>query len=228
MNDQYTLERILSFFEENADVDSTKGMAKVGIKTSKVYGLRIPQLSQLAKKIGKNSELAKQLWEIDTRETRILACMIENPKTVTEKQIDSWVADFDYWEICDQCIMKLIEKTPFAHKKILDWIDADEEYVKRAGFVMIARLAVCDKKAPDEVFISNLQHTIKGAEDERHTVKIAVNWAIRQIGKRNTILNKEAIKIAKKIQKMESKTALWIAKDALKELESEAVQKRLA
>ncbi|NHJ39932.1 MAG: DNA alkylation repair protein [Asgard group archaeon] len=214
------LSQIISFLEDNTDQNSIEGMAKVGITPDKAYGIRIPVLSKLAKSIGKNHKLAVELWKIDTRETRILACMIENPKTVKKSQIDSWVKDFDYWEICDQCIMKLIEKTSFAHKKIHDWVNSNIEYVKRAGFVLAARLAVCDKQAKDDVFIKYLHLAIDGSTDNRKSVKLAVNWAIRQIGKRNKALNIEAIKIAEKILSIDSKSAQWIAKDALKELKS--------
>jgi 3-methyladenine DNA glycosylase AlkD len=220
------LNQIISFLEANTDQNSIEGMARVGITPDKAYGIRIPVLSKLAKSIGKNHKLAIELWKIDTRETRILACMIENPKTVTESQIDNWVKDFDYWEICDQCIMKLIEKTPYAHEKIYDWIAQKKEYVKRAGYVLIARLAVSDKKSTDDVFKKYLPLIKNAVTDDRRSVKLAVNWALRQIGKRNKVLNLESIKTAEEILKIDSKAAQWIAKDALKELTSEGIQKR--
>lgn len=184
-----------------------KGMAKVGILTEKVYGLKIPQLTNLAKKIGKNSTLAQQLWEINSQETRILACMIEDPKKVSKQQIDNWVKDFDFCEIYDQCIMKLIEKTPYTHMKIYDWIPQDEEYIKRAGYVLIARLAVGYKKSPDDVFKKYLPLIKNTVTDDRRSVKLAVNWALRQISKRNKTLNLDTIKTAEEILKIDFKVA---------------------
>jgi 3-methyladenine DNA glycosylase AlkD len=144
--------------------------------------------------------------------------MIDEPSLVTEVQMDSWTKDFDYWEICDQCCMNLFEKTDFAYQKALEWSRDSQEFVKRAGFVMMARLAVSDKKAGDEVFEAFLLIIKKEASDERKMVKKAVNWALRQIGKRNRRLNKLAIETAKEVQKMDFPAARWVASDAIREL----------
>ncbi len=220
-------EEIIQLLEENADPDSLAGMARMGITPEQAYGVRIPVLRKIAKKAGRNSELAKKLWGKNTRETRILACMIENPKTITEDQMEKWVLEFDYWEICDQCIMNLFDRTKFTMQKIYEWTKRDEEYVKRAGFALIARVAWSDKSKSNEEILEFLPLIIREAKDERNMVKKAVNWALRQIGKRNLNLNKEAIKVSKEILEMESKSAKWIASDALKELTSEAIQKKL-
>ncbi|NHJ87500.1 MAG: DNA alkylation repair protein [Asgard group archaeon] len=202
-------------------------MAKFGITPEKTFGVRIPNIKNIAKKIGKDPKLAKELWEINTRETRILACMIEDPKIVSEKQIDDWVKEFDYWEICDQCIMTLIDKTPFAQNKCFEWTERDEEFVKRAGFSLIARLAWTDKNLKDDTFIEFLSLIEREATDDRNAVKKAVNWALRQIGKRNLRLNQKAIKSARKILSFESKTAKWVANDALRELTDEKIKNKL-
>jgi len=153
--------------------------------------------------------------------------MIEDPEMVTEKQIEDWVKEFNYWEICDQCCMNLFERTKFAYKKAIEWSSREKEFVKRAGFVLMARLAVSDKKADNKRFEKFLPVIKRETTDDRNYVKKAVNWALRQIGKRNLNLNGKAIKIAKEIQKMDSKTAKWIASDAIRELTSNAVQKKL-
>lgn len=220
-------EEILQMLEENANPESLVGMARAGITPEHAYGVKIPVLRKIAKDAGRNSELAKKLWSKNTRETRILACMIENPQTITEVQAEEWVKEFDYWEICDQCIMNLFDRTEFTVKKIYEWTQREEEYVKRAGFALIARVAWSDKTKSDYEILEFLPLIIREANDERNIVKKAINWALRQIGKRNLALNKEAIKVAKEILELESKSAKWIASDALKELTSEAVQKRL-
>jgi 3-methyladenine DNA glycosylase AlkD len=153
--------------------------------------------------------------------------MIDEPEIVTEEQMEHWVKDLDYWEICDQCCMNLFERTIFAYQKAVEWSSRDEEFVKRAGFVLMAHLAVSDKKAKDNDFEMFLPLIIREASDNRNFVKKSVNWALRQIGKRNLNLNCKAIKTANDIQNIDSKSARWIASDAIRELTGEAVQSRL-
>ncbi len=218
---------ILKKLKSLSNPQAIEGMAKYGITAKNTYGVSIPNLRKLAKEIGVNHNLAQQLWTSDIRETRILASMIGDPKMVTEEQMEEWVKDFDYWEICDQCCMNLFEKTEFAYQKCVEWSSREEEFVKRAGFVLMACLAVSDKKADDKEFERFFPIIKREADDNRNFVKKAVNWALRQIGKRNLNLNREAIETAKEIQKMDSRGAKWIASDAIRELTSEAVQKRL-
>ena len=153
--------------------------------------------------------------------------MIEDLELVTEEQMDKWVSEFDNWEICDQCCMNLFRKTSWVYEKIFEWSTREEEFVKRAAFTLIAVLAVHDKKAQDVKFEQYFPLIINESIDNRNFVKKAVNWALRQIGKRNIELNKKAITIAEKIYTIDSKSARWIATDALRELKSEKVQKRL-
>ena len=153
--------------------------------------------------------------------------MVDEAQLVTETQMESWVSEFDYWEICDQCCMNLFEKTPFAYQKAVEWSKRAEEYVKRAGFVLMARLAVSDKKAADDRFEAFFPLIEREAGDPRDMVKKGVNWALRQIGKRNLALNRQAIIVGQRIQQQESKAAQWVARDALKELTGTAVQSRL-
>ncbi len=221
------LEDVLQKLEKMSNPKAVESMARYGITPKRAYGISIPDLRKLAREIGKNHLLAQELWDIDTRETRILATMISEPEKVTEEQMENWVKDFDYWEICDQCCANLFTKTRFAYRKAVEWSSRDEEFVKRAGFVLMARLALADKKASDEIFEEFLLIIKREATDERHYVKKAVNWALRQIGKRNIYLNKKAIEVAKEIGRMDSKSARWIASDALRELTGEAVMERL-
>ncbi len=220
-------EEVINKLKDLSQNKSTEQMARFGITPKKAYGVKIPDLRTFAKKIGKDHQLAARLWESDIRETRILACMIDDPNTVTEEQMEQWVMDFDYWELCDQCCMNLFEKMPIAYMKAVEWSFRDGEFVKRAGFALMARLAVSDKKAEDAKFEKFFPHIIRESVDERNYVKKAVNWALRQIGKRNIPLNEKALEVSNKIHKIDSKSAKWIASDALRELESEAVQKRL-
>lgn len=220
-------EQIIKYLESISDPDAASGMARYGIKSKLVYGVSIPNLRKMAKEIGKDHNLALKLWDHGARETMVLASMVDEPGKVTEEQMEDWVKGFDNWEVCDQCCMNLFEKTPYAYKKCLDWSSRKEEFVKRAGFVMMARLAVSDKEAGDEKFRDFFPIIKKGSTDERNFVKKSVNWALRQLGKRNGKLNAEAIETAKRIYEIDSRSARWTASHAIRELESEPVQNRL-
>ena len=198
--------------------ESIAGMRRFGIQSKKMLGVSIPNLRSLAKEIGKNHSLAIQLWNSGIHEAQILASMIDELDLVTVKQMEDWVNDFDSWGICDQCCNNLFYKTRFAYQKAVEWSKRKEEYVKRAGFVLMAVLAVHDKRADDKTFLSFLPIIKREADDDRNYVKKSVNWALRQIGKRNRILTRAAIETARKIQLQNSKSARWIAADALREL----------
>ncbi len=225
--DYMKYEEVIKELESLSNPEDVEGMSRFGINPEKTYAVRIPQLRQIAKKIGKNHEMAHKLWYAGYRETRIIASIIEDPKLLTDAQMDEWVLNFDTWDICDQCCMNLFRKTPLAYKKIYQWSQRNEEFVKRASFTLIATLAVHDKKASDDTFEKFLPLIIRESCDGRNYVKKAVNWALRQIGKRNNQLNKKAIETAVKIQKIDNKAAKWIARDALRELTSEKIQERI-
>ncbi len=220
-------EEIIRKLESLSSPEDVEGRARFGINSQMAYGVRIPELRSMARKVGKNHELAGKLWKYGYSETRILASMIDDPHLVTEDQMEKWALEFDSWDICDQCCMNLFRKTSFAYKKIFEWSKREEEFVKRAAFTLIATLAVHDKKADDEKFMDLFPLIIRESTDPRNYVKKAVNWALRQIGKRNLDLNRESIVIAFEINKIDSKSARWIASDALRELKSEKVQERL-
>jgi len=209
------------------DPKAVEGMARFGIKPSNSFGVSVPKLRALAREIGRDHLLALKLWETELHDARLLATMIDDPRQVTAGQMEKWARDFDSWDVVDGCCGNLFDKTPFAVTKAKEWCRREEEYAKRAGFVLMAELAVHDKNAKDQVFLDFLPLIIDGASDKRNFVKKAVNWSLRQIGKRNLKLNKAAVSTALKIQKMESGSAKWVASDALRELKSPQVQKRL-
>ncbi len=210
---------ILMRLKELGSPEALEGMAKFGINTTSAYGVSVTELRRMAKRIGQNRDLALKLWASGIHEARILAGMVDEPERVTERQMDAWVRDFDSWDVCDQVCSNLFDKTEFAYKKALEWSHAREEFVKRAGFVMMACLAVHDRTARDKDLERFLPIIVREANDERNYVKKAVNWALRQIGKRDPRLNRSAIATAKEIQKIDSPSARWIAADALRELE---------
>jgi 3-methyladenine DNA glycosylase AlkD len=210
-----------------SDPEAVKGMARFGINPENTYGVSIPNLRRIAKEAGKDHALAQELWASGIHEAKILASMVDEPKAVTEEQLEAWVKDFDSWDVCDQVCMNLFDRVPLAWQKVGDWSQREEEFVKRAAYTLVACLAWHDKEAGDEKFVALLPVIVKGSTDERNFVKKAVNWALRHIGKRNSSLNKVAIKTAEEIKGIDSRAARWIAADALRELTSEAVQKRL-
>ena len=220
-------DEILKRLKSMSNPKAVEGMVRFGINPENTYGVSIPNLRKMAKEVEKNHSLAQQLWNSKIHEARILAGMIDEPNQVTKEQMDAWIKDFDSWDVCDQCCMNLFSKTPMAWEKAIEWTKREKEFEKRAGFVLMACLAWYDKESPDKKFLVFLPAIKQEANDNRNYVKKAVNWALRNIGKRNLHLNKKAIETAKEIQKMDSRSAKWIAADAIRELTSEAVQERL-
>jgi 3-methyladenine DNA glycosylase AlkD len=208
--------------------EQLEGMARFGMAPEQRLGVSVPDMRKLAKEIGKDHELALELWKTGIAEARMVASMVDDPAELTEEQMEQWVKGFNSWDVCDQVCMNLFDKSPLAWKKIADWSEREEEFVKRAAFSLIACLAWHDKKAGDDRFVGLLPVILRGATDDRNFVRKAVNWALRNIGKRNPELNEAAINAAKEIRLLDSKAARWIAADALRELESEAVQDRLS
>lgn len=225
-----TYEEIIKKLTSLKNQKSIEGMARFGINPKNALGISIYTLRPMSKDIGKDPSFAKstqgkhdlalKLWNSGIHEARILAAYIDEPKKVTEEQMDKWVADFDSWDVCDQVISNLFDKSPIAYNKAFEWSKRKEEFEKRAGFVMMAALSVHDKKASDEKLMKFFPVIKREAQDERNFVKKAVNWALRQLGKRNPNLRKKSIQLAKEIIKLypNSKSAQWIAKDALREL----------
>jgi 3-methyladenine DNA glycosylase AlkD len=219
---------VLDVLKDLGDPRNVAGMARFGIKPAVALGVSKPALRRLAKDLGRDHDLAQELWDSGVHEARILAGMIDHPVEVTNDQMDRWANDFDNWDICDQCCLNLFWKTAFAYEKAEDWTASDREFVKRAGFVLMACLAIHDKKAKDGEFKKSLSVIEREASDDRNYVRKAVNWALRQIGKRNAGLRQEAIEVALDLQQVESKSARWVGSDALRELTSDAVRRRVS
>ena len=208
--------------------EDREGMARFGIRTDRAFGISVVTLRKMAKEIGTDHALALALWDTGYHEARLLAGFVDDPAQVTEAQMDRWAGEFDSWDICDLCCSDLFDRTPFAYAKAFEWADDEREFVRRAGFVMMAALSVHDKAAGDGAFEQFFPVMKKYATDDRNFVRKAVNWALRNIGKRNLSLNKKAIGAGLEIQKIDSRAARWIAADALRELRSDKVQARLA
>lgn len=202
-------------------------MARYGINTEKRLGVQIPELRQLAKETGKNHQIALELWQTGIAEARILAAMTDEPEKVTEQQMENWVKDINSWDIDDQITMNLFEKTPLSWKKITDWSQRPEEFVKRTAYSLLACLAWHNKTATDQQFTQLFPVIASGATDERKSIQKAISWALRTIGKRNPQLNRAAIQLAQEIQQTNTKPARWIANDVTRELQSQSVQNRL-
>lgn len=214
-----TIENIIEQIKKLSSPKAKAAQEYFGITSSNRFGLTTPQMRAVAKKIGKNHALALQLWETGSHEARHIAIFIADPQQVTETLMEQWLKDFNSWDIVDNCCGTLFDKTPIAYKKTIEWTLRKKEFEKRAGFVMMAELAVHDKKSADEKFEAFLPHLILHSGDERNFVRKAVNWALRQIGKRNERLCRKAIKTAKEIYKKGDASSRWIAADALRELE---------
>jgi len=227
-DERLQLDAILGRLKSLGDPKAVEGMARFGVRVAKALGVSAPNLRRLAKEIGKDHDLAGKLWKTGIHDARILAALIDDPAQVTVPQMERWARDFDSWAVCDAACGCLFDKTPYAWDKAVEWTGREPEYVKRAGFVLMAALAVHDKKAPDGRFEAFFPYLVKHASDERNFVKKAVNWALRQIGKRNARLNALAIRTAEDIRRIDSKAARWIASDALRELTGARVQARLA
>lgn len=200
-----------------------EGMSRFGINTENAYGVGIPVIRNMAKKHKRNHTLALDLWNTGKHEARLLAAFIDDPKQVSEVQMETWVKDFNSWDLCDQTCGNLFIKTPFAYQKAVEWTYRNEEFVKRAGFAMMAYLVVHDKKAANETLLDFFPHIEREAKDGRNYIRKAINWALRQIGKRNPDLQSEAIELASRIKEQPFPNARWIAFDALRELQKKSL-----
>ena len=218
---------ILKKLKTRGSRKNIEGMARFGISTERRLGVSVPEMRRIAREAGTDHPLAITLWNSGISEARIVASMIADPGRMTAAEMDRWVSEFDSLDVCDQVCMNLFERTPFARQKIGKWSRREEEFVRRAAFALLACLAWHDKEAPDTLFTGFLPIIKRGATDERNFVKKAVNWALRNIGKRNPRLNREAVRAAKEISRLDSKSARWIGKDAIRELTSAAVQRRI-
>jgi 3-methyladenine DNA glycosylase AlkD len=221
------LENIIKQLESAGSEANRIGMQRYGIAVDKAFGVPLPYIRTMAKAYKHDHELALQLWEAGIHETRMLATMVDDPAKISSEQMERWVMDFDSWDICDQCCSNFFGYSRFALQKIEEWTVREEEFVKRAGFVLIACLAVHDKQLDDGVFISFLPMIAEQSTDSRNFVRKAVNWALRQIGKRNYPLYMEALTMSGILIVSENKTARWIGQDAHRELLGETAINRM-
>jgi 3-methyladenine DNA glycosylase AlkD len=220
---------VLKWLERHGKKSVAQGMARYGIQTSdRVFGVPMGTLQSLAKRIGKDHALALDLWESGWYEGRMLAALVDDPAAVTRRQMNAWAAGFDNWGTVDTACFCLFDKTPLAWEKARPWAASPREFVRRAGFVLMACLALHDKAAADAKFLAFLPLIEKGARDERNFVKKGVSWALRSIGRRSRALNAAALKVAGRLAKSEDAAPRWVGKDAARELGSAKVRASLA
>jgi 3-methyladenine DNA glycosylase AlkD len=224
---RWTKAAVLKELKALADPRVRAKMSHFGVNVPKAHGISAPVLHRFAKRIGNDHRLAQQLWTTGIHEARILATLIGEPEKVTAAEMERWVRDFDSWDVVDAACCYLYADSKLAWKMVDAWSFRREEFVKRAAFSLAAYLSYKDKKAQDGQYVQFLRVIEREAYDERNFVKKAVNWALRNIGKRNLRLNREAIRAAERIRSQDSRAARWIAADVLRELKSDAVQARL-
>lgn len=217
-------DQIIQELERLSDGDFAENMKKFGIRYVKSYGLRLPQIRKIAKQCGKSHDLALKLWDYGYHETYLLATLVEESEKVTSSQLDDWVNTFYSWDLVDQACINLLRFIPQARENIFIWCDSDEEFVKRTAFSLIAVLAVHEKESDFEIYFDIIREASK---DGRNFVKKSVNWAIRQIGKIDLENNRKALSLAYEILEMDNKASKWVARGAIRELESEKVQSKL-
>lgn len=213
-----TARAILAELKSLSRPDQLSGMAHFGMNPDRRLGISIPPLRRMARTIGKDHRLALDLWKSGIAEARIVASMVDDPAKVTAAQMDRWVRDFNSWDVCDQVCGNLFDKTPYAWSKARAWARRKEEYVKRAGFALMAYLAWHDKAAPDAAFLRFFPSIRRGATDDRNFVKKAVSWALRNIGKRNSRLRTPAVREARALRTSDSKAARWVGADVVGDL----------
>ncbi|HEV2884717.1 MAG TPA: DNA alkylation repair protein [Pyrinomonadaceae bacterium] len=218
----------LVWLRRHSSKSTRDGMARYAIPSDNALGVSVGNIRALGKQLGRNHELAAALWETGVYEARMLTSFVDEPARVTSAQMDRWCRDFDSWAICDSLCFHLFDRTPHAWQKVPKWSKHRDEFVKRAGFALMASLTVHDKAAPDSKFLPLLKLIEKGATDERNFVKKAVNWALRTIGKRSATLNEAAVAVAHRLAESDNSASRWVGKDALRELTSTNVRSRLA
>jgi len=219
------IDEILTELRAMESEENRLGMGRFGINVNRALGIKVTDLRKLARQIEKGHDLALLLWKSGIHEARLLATMVDEPAAVTEKQMENWAADFDSWDLVDQACNNLFRKTPYANTKAVNWTARDEEFVKRAGFAMMAVLAVHDRESEDTVFQGYLDLVERESSDGRNYVKKAVNWALRQIGKRNPALWKMAMGTVGRIADQDTASARWIAADARRELSRAGIER---
>lgn len=222
------VEAVIAWLRRQGTKTGSDGMARYGIVAKKAFGVSVGTLKREAKRLGRDHELAAALWESGWYEARMLATFVDEPERVTAAQMDRWCRDFDNWAIVDTACFALFDRTPHAWGKVTQWARRREEFRKRAAFALLWSLTMHDKHADDAQFVKGLQLVERAATDERNFVKKAVNMALRAVGKRNPTLHAAAVTVAERLSSSEDPTARWVGRDALRELKSASVSRRLA
>ncbi|MGO1003226.1 DNA alkylation repair protein [Lysobacter sp. CA196] len=204
------------------------GLARYAIPTERAFGVPMASIQAIAKRCGRDRELAEALWDSGWYEARLLASYLDDAAAVSAAQMDRWGRQFDNWAVCDTVCFALFDRSPHAWRKIEQWAGRRDEYLKRAAFALLASKTVHDKAAPDAAFLHGLELIEAAAGDERNFVKKAINWALRSIGKRNAVLHAAALAVAKRLAASTDAAPRWVGKDALRELNSAAVMARVA
>jgi 3-methyladenine DNA glycosylase AlkD len=218
---------VLSWLKKRSSARNREGMARYALYSKNTFGVSVANIRVLAKRLGRDHELALALWDTGVYEARMLTTFVDEPHRVTPAQMDRWCRDFDSWGVCDALCFHLFDKTPHAWKKISKWSNARAEFVKRASFALLASVALHDKLAPDKPFRDSLRLIERAATDDRNFVKKAVSWALRGIGKRNPALHAAAVRLAGRLAASPNRSARWIGKDALRDLATPATRRRL-
>jgi 3-methyladenine DNA glycosylase AlkD len=226
-NTRTTASSVLAWLERKGTKGVRDGMARYAIPSDKAFGVPVGTLRKHAKAIGRDHELALALWKTDRYEARMLSCFVGDVESLTPALMDEWCRDFDNWAICDTACFHLFDRSPHAWRKVDQWARRRDEFVKRAAFALLASLSVHDKQSGDEPFLKALSLVERAAEDDRNFVKKAVNWALRSVGKRSAALNDAAVKLSHKLATSRNKSARWVGKDAMRELTSASVTRRL-
>jgi 3-methyladenine DNA glycosylase AlkD len=221
------VQSIVSWLKRHGTKANREGMARYAIPSDNAFGVSVGTLRQYAKRLGPDHELAAALWRTGWYEARMLAAFVDEPARVTPAQMDRWCQDFDSWAICDTVCFHLFVRTPHAWRKVKQWSRRRDEFVKRAAFALLASLTAHDKQADDEPFLQGLLLVERAATDQRNFVKKSVNWALRSIGKRSPELNAAAVSVARHLSTSQHPSARWVGKDAVRELTSPAVKRRL-
>jgi len=219
--------RAVAELKKRASKKTKDGMARYAIPSDKAFGVPVGVIRSIGKSLGKSHELALALWKTGHYEARMLATFVDEPARVTPEQMERWCRDFDNWAICDTACFSLFDRTPHAFEKIPVWAKSKDEFVKRAAFALLASLTVHDKAAKDAAFVRLLPLVEKAALDERNFVKKSVNWALRSLGKRSPELNRRSVELAERLAARAEPAARWVGKDALRELKSASVARRL-
>jgi 3-methyladenine DNA glycosylase AlkD len=221
------VESALAALEKMSTRRDRDNLKRFGITAGRAFGVSMANVQALAKRLGRSHELAAALWDTGWYEARLLTSFVDEPARVTPGQMDRWCRDFDNWGICDTVCFHLFDRTPHAWKKVEQWHDKRAEFVKRAAFVLLASLALHDKRAPDTRFVEGLAFIEAAGSDERNFVKKGVSWALRLIGRRNQALNIQAVGVARQLAASPDPAARWVGKGAVKELTSPLVMRRL-